>query len=694
MLLLSPGSLVIAAAALSTLLLAGLAESAPAFRPPAVPLVTHTPYFSIWSCADKLTDCETSHWTGRAMPLRSMIRIDGKAYRLMGAAPNDVPAMPQTGLDLTPTSSIYHFANEQVSVDVRFTTPALPENLAVLSRPVSYVSWSVKSADGKKHAVQVYLDEEATVAVNDPEQPVAFNLLAIPGMKAISVGTLEQPVLAKRGDDLRIDWGYAYLSAADDQMPATAIGAGEQLRKQFVEQGTLPKQRLPDESRKANDGWYAMAVAFDLGGVGGEAVTRWAMFAYDEIKSIRYMDKDLKPYWTVADKTVETMLARAREQYPALVRRCDKLDKELMADIAKQGGDKYERICSLAYRQTFAANAICDDGSGQPLMFSKECFSNGCIATVDVMFPESPQLLFCSPALMKATIRPILEYSSSPRWKFRFAPHDLGTYPQATGQVYGGGERTEDNQMPVEETGNMLILTASLQQIAPDKQFIKAYRPLLKQWADYLVEFGLDPANQLCTSDMFGHLAHNADLSVKAIVGIGAYSYLAGELGDKAEADKYMAVAKDYAAKWERMAADLGRTRLAFDQPGTWAMKHNMIWDRVLGLGLFPKSIGDKEIAWYKTVQGPYGLSCDNRTSQCLIDWCLWTISLAEKQDDWDALLGPIYRYVTETQSRVPLSDWFDTKTGNLVGFRARPTVGGLYIKMLLDRAVWEKWAE
>ena len=158
---------------------------------------------------------------------------------------------------------------------------------------------------------------------------------------------------------------------------------------------------------------------------------------------------------------------------------------------------------------------------------------------------------------------------------------------------------------------------------------------MLTKWADYLVANGLDPENQLCSADMFGHLPHCANLALKAIIGIGGYAQLCEMTGRPEEAKKYLAIARDYAAKWQEMAQDDGRTRLAYHLPGTWGMKHNLIWDRVLGLDLFPESVGDAEIAWYLKVQNKYGLPVDNRTDTSLIDWAMWSIAPARKPEDF-----------------------------------------------------------
>ncbi len=336
----------------------------------------------------------------------------------------------------------------------------------------------------------------------------------------LRAGSLDQPVLAKTGDDIRIDWGYLYLATPAHYIPAHGRAAAA------TRAGTPATAPAP-----AGD--LALALSFDLGAVKAP-VSRWLILAYDDLYSIQFMRNNLRPFWRRNGWEAADLLAAAAEDYPDLTRKCEAFDRELAADLVAAGGQPYADICTLAYRQCFAAGKFVADTNGQPLQFSKENHSNGCIATSDILYPMSPQFLLFGPTLTKSVLVPFMEYASSERWKFPFAPHDLGQYPHANGQRYGGGERSEENQMPVEESGNLLLVFAALAQMEGNADFAGRYWPRLSQWAAYLADKGFDPENQLCTDDFAGHLAHNVNLSAKAICGLGAFAKLAAMRGDQA----------------------------------------------------------------------------------------------------------------------------------------------------------------
>jgi hypothetical protein len=247
--------------------------------------------------------------------------------------------------------------------------------------------------------------------------------------------------------------------------------------------------------------------------------------------------------------------------------------------------------------------------------------------------------------------------------------------------------------MPVEESGNMLILLAALAEAEGSPEFAGGYWPLLSKWAAYLRDKGMDPENQLSTDDFAGHLAHNTNLSLKAILALASYSRLAERLGKAGEADEYRQLAREMASRWTKMADDGDHFRLAFDKPGTWSQKYNLVWDKLLGFRLFPPEVARKEIAFYKTKQNAYGLPLDNRSTYTKLDWILWTATLADNAGDFAALSEPAYRWANETPTRVPLSDWYWTVDGKQRGFQARSVVGGIFIKLLESADRWKKWA-
>jgi len=440
-----------------------------------------------------------------------------------------------------------------------------------------------------------------------------------------------------------------------------------------------------------------LAVLLPMGKLTEASITRHVLLSYTEDYAIEYLGRKLRPYWQRDGMTAQQMLGAAESQYVSLEQRGRKFDAELTADLEKAGGKAYAQLAILAYRQTLAAHGFAADVDGTPLLFPKENFSNGCISTVDVLYPSSPLFLLFNPELVEAQLKPVMEYAALPRWKWPFAPHDVGTYPLADGQVYGGGELTEENQMPVEESGNMLIMVAAMERERNNWDFARQYWPQFTKWAEYLRDKGLDPANQLSTDDFAGHLAHNANLSIKAIEALAAYAAMAEGIGKAEVAQEYSRLAKEMAARWESMAVDGDHYKLAFDKPGTWSQKYNLVWDQILDFKLFSSQVRQTELAFYLRHLNQFGLPLDNRAAYTKLDWTVWTGTLVDKAEPeqagaFAALMAPVGRWVNEGPSRVPLTDWYDTLNGKQAGFQARSVVGGVFIKVLADKELAAKW--
>lgn len=554
------------------------------------------------------------------------------------------------------------------------------DDLDLLSTPVNYISYRVRSLDKKQHDVQMYVETTPQLAINELTQPTRSKVIRRNGINYVQAGTIDQPILARKGDGICIDWGYAYLAGNIGANTAVSLGNYYGMKNEFATKGSLLPTQAECVTRHA-DQMPAMAYTDDLGEVGTDGKSGFLMLGYDDIYAIEYFYQPRMAYWKHDGKvSIFDAFERAKANYASVMERCRAYDEMILNDAEKAGGKEYSELCALAYRQVIAAHKLFKDADGNLLFFSKENNSNGCINTVDLTYPSAPLFLAYNPELQKGMMTSIFEYSASGRWNKPFPAHDLGTYPIANGQVYGG-------DMPIEEGGNMVVLAAAIAKVEGNADYAKKYWDLLTIWTDYLAEYGQDPENQLCTDDFAGHWAHNANLSVKAIMGVAAYSEMARMLGMDDVADRYAAKAKAMATKWEQMAREGDHYRLAFDRENTWSQKYNMVWDKMWNLNLFPNNVIEKEISYYQTkLQNPYGLPLDSRKEYTKSDWIMWTAAMSSDKATFEKFISPVYKYANETVSRVPLSDWHHTDSGKFVGFKARSVIGGYWMKVLMDK--------
>ncbi len=593
---------------------------------------------------------------------------------------NGIKQAVQTGVEVTATQTNYKFRCGKADLLLTFTSPLLINDFDIFIRPVSYVSYKVRANDNSSHNIKIYFGASTAMAVNKPAQSVAAELYTEGKLSILRAGTVDQPILKKAGDDLRIDWGYMHVAVPKTDEAQQYITHGNDIGNPFSANGHTTAAIAVTDTIRGKELFLNTIIPF--GNVGKSFVEKFVEVGYDDLFPIDFFDIQLKPWWKAdGTKTIEKELNMAFSDYSSVMKKCAAFNRQVYQDAQKAGGDKYAKLCVLAYRQSVAAHDLVKSTHGDILFLSKENFSNGSIGTVDVTYPSAPLYLTYAPRLAEGLLNGIFIYSETGKWKKDFPAHDLGTYPLANGQTYG-----ED--MPVEEAGNMIILTAAVVKAEKNLPYARKHWPTLTTWVNYLVKAGLDPANQLCTDDFAGHLAHNANLSIKAIIAIASYAQMAEKLDEKAAAVKYRNIAVDMANKWVKMANAGNHYSLVFGSKNTWSQKYNLVWDKVLGLKLFPQSVYDKEVKFYLTKQNKYGLPLDSRKTYTKSDWIMWTASLASNPSNFKSLTDPVYKYATETPTRVPLSDWHETTNGKMVGFQARSVVGGYFMKVLMSKWV------
>jgi hypothetical protein len=676
-------------------------------RPPAAPLAVRNPYLSTWLPATAPPGTWQQFWQGHVTAMAGIARVDGISYMFMGdptiilPVPNGNYGNPSTtaGFEralrmvnstVTPVRSVYGFEGGGIAVTVEFLSPVEPGDLRRQSIPMSYVVISARSIDGKTHDVQIYADITGEWCSADNSQEITWAPAAVSygdlALRAWTVQLANQHPLTEQNQQAAWGtWVWATQAAANVTWQS---GQDLVVRAQFVDKGTLTGGN-DTNYRPISDNWPVFGFAADFGSLGSGPATLPLSVGLVRDPAVSYLGQDLHPLWMSYFSTWQDMVGFFHSDLAAARRRGGTLDAKITTDAVKAGGPEYAGLCALALRQAYGGTELVTGPDGSPWAFLKEISSDGNVSTVDVLFPASPAWIYLDPSYLALLLTPLLSYAESGNWPQPFAPHDLGSsYPVASAHNDGGGEN-----MPVEESGNMLIMAAAYIQRAssPDATaFTAAHYAVLKKWADYLVANLPDPGYQNQTDDFAGSIAHSVNLALKGIIAVAAMAKIADVAGNAADAASYRASAKQFIAYWTANAQDpaSGHLDLTYNGPGggdgTWGTTYNGFFDSLLGTGLVPESVKAEQAAWYASVSNAFGLPLQVPHSYAKSDWELFTAAWLSDYPVSKQLIGQVYAYANTTPSRVPFSDLYDTISGNQVGFQARPVQGGIFAPLAL----------
>lgn len=657
---------------------------------PAYPLWLIDPLFSVWSKTDELNAGDTVFWTGLEKRACGFVRWKGKTYSFLGRRDGVVP-LEQTSLEVHAFSTDYTFRGEGFALKVRFLSPLLPGDLDVLSCPVCYTDYEVTEGEiPEDFSIALAIDEE--FCYNGERAWVVGGVIPKKGYEAAYFTRGRNLVLSDTSDMCSPDWGDVYLAAKESWLVSEA---GLNL---YLAEGKR------EYIRKDCERLFLLAVNTEKQGS--------FMTAFDDKLSIFYFGEWLKGYFFRSGKTILDALDFSLNEHDRIVSDCEAFDVQLKADCEKVGKDYYTIACA-SLRQSVAAHKLVETKDGKLLFLSKENNSNGCIGTADVSYPSIPLYLLYDPELVQGMLRGIYDFARMPVWNFDFAPHDIGTYPWCSGQVYGTACREDkyccgmfstgasprtnqmlyirpaesevydkNCQMPVEECGNMIIMQAAAIVAGADKSLAREQFDLLAKWVKYLEEYGLSPENQLCTDDFAGHLAGNVNLTIKALVGIEAFSLICRALGKEELAEEYENKARTFADAF-RVKVGPHILPLSYGGTDTFSIKYNILFDKLFGFSLIGQEVCEAETAYYIQKSNRFGVPLDTREDYTKADWILWAAALTDDKEKCEALYSPVVNYLAQTPSRVPFGDWYDSTRGDIVHFINRSVVGGCFAPLL-----------
>ena len=445
-------------------------------RPPATPLAVRSPYLSCWQASDELPGTWSSFWNGHITAMCGIVRIDGTPYLFAGApslpSGPTLTVMNQTSLEVTATRSIYVLSGGGVDLTVTFLSPVDPNNLQRQSVPLSYITMQAASTDGNSHSVEVYFDISGEWAHGDTTQDLSWSQTTTSSTVALLNTPTSPSVLAEFND--QASWDTVVLASPSSTTLSWQIGQDVVVRAQAASTGVLGNTVDANQPRPISDDWPVFAFCSDLGTIppDGPSAEFQVVIGHVRTPALSFLGTDLNSWWTTCWSGWQEMVDWFIDDYPSAFSGAAALDQQIQDDAqsAVGGGTvgtEYAAVCALALRQAYGATELVDF-NGSPWAFLKEISSDGNVSTVDVVYPASPAYLYLAPSYLQLILEPLLYYAEN-GWIEQFAEHDLGaSYPNASGGVANGVDTQED--MPVEESGNMLIMAAALMQRLPAAQ--------------------------------------------------------------------------------------------------------------------------------------------------------------------------------------------------------------------------------
>ncbi|KAI0265444.1 DUF1793-domain-containing protein [Gloeopeniophorella convolvens] len=670
---------------------ASVTWAATPFNPPAVPLAVRSPYLSTWlpqGAGTALNAAWPTFWTGQITGWAGYVSVDGQAYNFLGdpGGVNGALKAVQKSFTFTSTQSVFVMTAGPIDLTATFLSPVEPTDLVKQSTPFSYLALSAASNDGNSHSVQVYTDISAEWASGD--NSLTVNWTTTTGSVLTHQVQLEnQSVFTENAD--HIQHGSVFYSTTSSPSATFQTGQDIVVRQQFVTSHVLAGTQ-DKNFRAVSDDWPVFAFAHDLGSV--TAPTNPVVFTVGLVRdpAIEYIvaggaSQSRSLYFWSQFSTVSSAISSFIGDYGNALNRANNFDGLVQRDASKVSGN-YASIVALSIRQALGATEITISktsggafNTSDVLMFMKEISSDGNVNTVDVIFPAWPAFLYLNPTLGKYLLLPLFEYQATGQYPNKWSVHDMGaSYPRALGHNDG-----KDEAMPLEESGNMLIMTLSYTLRTGDTSLIKTYSSLLSQWTQFLVAEALIPANQISTDDFAGSLANQTNLAIKGIIGIRAMAQIANMLGDALQSQNYTIIATSYASQWENFALSSDKTHLtlSYGDDSSWGLAYNLFADKLLGFNLFPASIYQTQAAWYSTHGNAFGVPLDTRHTYTKSDWQIFTAAMLASTSTSvrDQLVNGVHAFASDAlaSNTEPFGDWYETSNGATEGFRARPVVGG-----------------